>query len=64
MMQGSTSYPAPQLSPAPPFWPRRIQIGPAEGQSTESSIAQPREPPFLEGGRRKAGGRGACSAGC
>lgn len=39
MMQASTSYPALRLSPAPPFWPRRIQIGPAEGQSTESSIA-------------------------
>lgn len=39
MMQGSTRYPALQLSPAPLFGPRRIQIGSAEGQSTERSIA-------------------------
>lgn len=39
MMQGSTGSLAFQLSPAPLLGPPRIQIGPAEGQSAERSIA-------------------------
>lgn len=56
--------------PRPLLGPRRIQIGPAEGAENRV-IDRPRPAPprpagrhFWQGGRRKAGRRGAGSAGC
>lgn len=68
MMQGSAGLPAPQLSPALSSGPGEFKSAPQKGQKTESSIApvppRPAGRHFWQGGRRKAGRRGAGSAGC
>lgn len=62
MMQGSTSLPAPWLSPALSSGPGEFKSAPLKGQRTESSIAPapprpapPRRPPFLAGWEEKGG---------